>query len=365
MIEGRHIIPFFIPHLGCPHQCVFCNQHHVSGQVSYPGVEDIERAIDNWNGQGLPEIAFYGGSFTGLSPEKQRFFLAPAYRAVKENKIRAIRVSTRPDYINKEILLLLSSYGVTTVELGVQSLDEEVLSFSGRGHSVDDTFCAISLLKEHGFKVGVQLMPGLPGDSAQKSIEGAFTIAKLRPDMVRIYPTVVLKDTLLHKLFIEGLYQPLSLQESVAICKDMLATFRYFDINVIRVGLQPTKDISEGAQVVAGPFHPAFGELVESALIKKHIERVLEIISNFSDLLNLILFVSPKDCSIVAGHKKENILDIKQKFNINHVKILALSELPRGTIGVSRGNEDKPELIITRKDFLQHYMTQQLIKTRG
>ncbi|MGI6686192.1 MAG: elongator complex protein 3 [Bacillota bacterium] len=363
----RHIIPFFIPHLGCPHQCIFCNQHHVSGESASPKDSEIQQAINNWEGDTLPEIAFYGGSFSGLPYSSQSYFLTPAYHALKENKIRGIRISTRPDYINPEALDFLSSFGVKTVELGVQSLDPEVLARSCRGHKAEDVYRAVSLLKERGFAVGVQLMPGLPGDTREKSIQGALDIARMKPDMARIYPTLVLKDTPLHKLFLEERYHPLSLNEAVTISRDMLAIFRFYGVQVIRTGLQPTNDIAEGAKVVAGPFHPAFGELVKAALAKE--QAVMAIEEFLPERTNempkqeeaaIALWVSPRDCSIMAGHKRNNIEYLKNHFHLTEIKIIGTNNLDRGTIGISKKPE-QPQLIIPENRFLLQYVTKRLM----
>lgn len=359
--ELKHIIPFFIPHLGCPHQCIFCNQLHVSGKSSYPKDNEIAQAINEWQGKELPEIAFYGGSFSGLSFSWQRYFLTPAFEALQKNKIRGIRISTRPDYINHRVLSFLLSFGVRTVELGVQSLDEQVLSQSHRGHGVEDIFQALTLLKKQGFNTGVQLMPGLPGDSREKSIKGTFEIARMEPDMARIYPTLVLKDTPLHKLFLEESYHPLSLYDAVTISRDMLAIFRYYGVKVIRTGLQPTKDIAEGAQVVDGPFHPAFGELTASALAKEHIIMIMKEFLPVHPVTKVILWVSPRDCSIIAGHKRSNIDFLKKHFKLEEIKIKKLNNIERGNIGLSQINAGKPDLIISENQFLLQYVTEKLM----
>lgn len=359
--EQKHIIPFFIPHLGCSHRCIFCNQHHVSGERRFPKEKEIEQAINNWKEDTLPEIAFYGGSFSGLPFSWQRYFLTPAFQALQKNKVRGIRISTRPDYINHQVLSLLSSFGVRTVELGVQSLDEQVLKESQRGHGVEDVFQAITLLKEQGFNVGVQLMPGLPGDTREKIIEGTKKIARMKPDMARIYPTLVLKDTPLHKLFLEESYHPLSLHDAVTISRDMLAIFRFFGVKVIRTGLQPTKDIAEGVQVAAGPFHPAFGELVASALAKEHIVMVIKEFLAAEAVKQIALWVSPRDCSIIAGHKRSNVDFLNKYFKLESIKIIGTNALDRGTIGISQMNACKPDLIITENQFLLQYVMKRLM----
>lgn len=357
----KQIIPFFIPHLGCPHQCIFCNQHHVSGEAGYPKAQEIEQAIDHWEEDTLPEIAFYGGSFSALPYPLQRYFLTPAFHALQQKKISGIRISTRPDYIDSQVLSFLSSFGVETVELGVQSLDDLVLEKSRRGHHVEDVFRAVALLKEQGFTVGVQLMPGLPGDTGEKSLKGAMEIARMGPDLARIYPTLVLKDTPLHKLFLEGSYHPLSLHDAITISKDMLAIFRFFGVKVIRTGLQPTKDIAAGAQVAAGPFHPAFGELVAAALAQEHMTMMLKGFLAGEGAEQVLLWVSPRDCSIVAGHKRSNIAYLTASFHLAEIKIRGTGGLDRGTIGISRIDDCKPAFTVSENQFLLQYVGQRLM----
>lgn len=355
---SRYIIPFFIPHLGCPNQCVFCNQHHVSGQTDYPKTKDIMAAIEKWEGPALPEIAFYGGSFTGLSFKLQEYFLTPARQALEAGKIRGIRVSTRPDYINQNVLTFLKSFGVTTVELGIQSLDPEVLQNSCRGHSAEDAMLAVKMVKERGFMAGVQLMPGLPGDTWEKTLRGTFILARLKPDLARIYPTLVLKDTPLHKLFLEGKYYPLDLESAIHICRDMQAVFRCYGVNVIRTGLQPTKDIALGAQVAAGPFHPAFGELVASALLREQIVLALENFLDRHPTGRVKLFVSYRDCSMAAGHRRSNINFLQQQFGLKQISIAGSQKIPRGTVGVASEGQNQPLLVVQEEEFIKKYVEQ-------
>jgi len=356
----KHIIPFFIPHLGCPHQCIFCNQHHVSGASGGPTDREIAETINDWEGETLPEIAFYGGSFSGLPFSTQRYYLTPAFQALQDKKIRGIRISTRPDYITPQVVDFLSSFGVTTVELGVQSMDPEVLARAHRGHTAEDVYRAVDLLKEQGFTVGVQLMPGLPGDTYEKSIRGALELARRKPDMARIYPTLVLKDTPLHKLFLEGSYHPLNLQDAVAISRDMLAIFRFYGVQVIRTGLQPTGDIAPGAKLVAGPFHPAFGELTLAALAREQaVLAIEEFAESFAPLsASLTLWVNPRDCSIMAGHKRSNIEFLKNHFHFTEIKIMGTAHLDRGSIGCGRSRGTVPVLpyILPENRFLLQYV---------
>lgn len=361
MTDGsRHILPFFIPHMGCPHRCVFCDQHQVSGQSDYPKKEEIEKAIQLWQEEILPEIAFYGGSFTGLSEEWQSYFLLPAKNALLAGRARGIRVSTRPDCINDQILDHLASFGVTTVELGVQSMDDGVLALSGRGHRAEDTVQAVRLLKSRGFRVGVQLMPGLPGDTPEKSMAGVRTLVRLRPDMARIYPTLVLKNTPLHKMFINNEYQPLSLEQAVDLSRDMLAVLRADGVQVIRIGLQPTAEINTGAEVAAGPFHPAFGELAESQLMREQMVLALQILydhplSHRRFPPRVKFFVARQDCSLAAGHGRANIIYLQNRFPLGEIRIAGEKERRRSDLAVTSEEPGFPTIQLREADFLASY----------
>ena len=265
MAKKKHlIIPIFIPQQGCPHQCVFCNQPKITGKENRPDIGEVARTIEaylnTWKGSGKKEVAFYGGSFTGLDNNMQENFLAAAHRFVSADSIDSIRISTRPDYITDEGLLLLKRYKVETVELGVQSMVNEVLRFSGRGHTAADTVTAVALLKKYGFKIGLQFMPGLPGDTSETILYTASKIVELQPDFVRIYPTIVVRDTPLEKMYVTGLYRPWSLADMIDICRKLVSLFNAHGIIIIRLGLQSTETLEQG--IVAGPYHPSLRELV-------------------------------------------------------------------------------------------------------
>lgn len=263
--KRRLIIPIFIPHEGCPHQCVFCNQTDITGQNSLPALTEVSETIaqylSTWRGEGPREVAFYGGSFTGLSDNLQRDFLETAYAFIQRGEINAVRVSTRPDYISHEKVKLLREYGVGTVELGVQSMDDGVLGLSGRGHTAGDTVRAVELLRTAGLTIGLQMMPGLPGDTRETILATAREIVSLRPDFVRVYPTLVIKNTPLEKLYRRGDYCPWLLESMVEVCREVMSLFDNARIPVIRVGLQPTAELEES--IVAGPYHPSFRQLLE------------------------------------------------------------------------------------------------------
>ncbi|MBI5970016.1 MAG: radical SAM protein [Deltaproteobacteria bacterium] len=264
------IIPVFIPFGGCPHKCVFCDQNGITGVSVMPGenavVETIEKYLATWKGSGGKEVAFYGGSFTGLPIETQKKFLDCAAGFVRDGRVDGIRVSTRPDYISNEAALFLKENRVTTVELGAQTMSDLVLRLSGRGHSANATIEAVKTLKAAGFKVGVQFMPGLPGDTLESIIETTDAVIALKPDFVRVYPTLVLKGTALHRMYLNNEYSAWGLDEMVEVCRVVFARLAQAGIPVIRTGLQTTEGLLEN--LAAGPYHPSFRGLVENKVSK-------------------------------------------------------------------------------------------------
>jgi len=226
--------------------------------------DTIESYLSTWIHNGIKEVAFYGGSFTALKKQVQVDYLKTAYRYVKDGDLDGIRLSTRPDCITEEIVEFLKSYGVSTVELGVQSMDEEVLKSSGRGHSGEDVIKASKIIKDSGLTLGLQIMPGLPADTEERALATAKSVASMEPSFVRVYPTLVIKDTPLHKLYERGDYKPWSLKDMVRVCKEIKNIFEEKDIKIVRMGLQPTVELEE--TLVDGPYHPAFRSLVNNEL---------------------------------------------------------------------------------------------------
>ena len=271
-MKTHAIIPVFIPHKGCPNDCVFCNQKAITARTADVTPEDVKNLIERYlptlQDRGLEtiELAFFGGSFTAIDIDIQKDLLSVAREYVEKNIIDDIRLSTRPDCINDEILTMLKEYRVSIIELGVQSLDDRVLIDSVRGHSDEDVFKSANLIKSYGIKLGLQMMTGLPSDTEEKCIYTAKKFIELKPDCVRVYPTLVVRDTGLEKLLNESKYSPFTLEQSIDIVKKVLVLFYINNINVIRVGLQATEDIAIGKEVLAGPYHPAFRQLVESAM---------------------------------------------------------------------------------------------------
>lgn len=273
------ILPIFIPHAGCPHQCVFCNQRTISGQKTAAVVEakaQIERWLQWLKPNRDNEAAFYGGSFTGLDIALQKQLLALTDELLEKGIIGSVRLSTRPDYIDAERLALLKEHHVELVELGVQSLDDAVLQKAERGHRAEAVYAAHKLLREFGFKTGIQLMVGMPGQSFGSVQETAQKVAALKPDIARIYPLLVIKDTPLAQSYAKGEFAPLSLEEAIEQSAYVYKTMRSAGINVIRIGLQPDEELCATGNIVAGPFHPAMGELVKSCALRNHFTPIME-----------------------------------------------------------------------------------------
>lgn len=327
------VIPFYVNHKGCPERCVFCDQDSISGQGG--GIPDKDRIkseirayLKSWKGKGRREVAFYGGTFTALPLFIQERLLFSVKTFIESGEIDAVRVSTRPDAIDEEVLRFLIAYGVKTVELGVQSMDDEVLRLSGRGHNSTHTENAARLIKEYGLTLGCQLMPGLPGDSYDKSMKSAKKVAHLGAEIVRIYPALVIRGTKLEKMFLQGSYQPLVFDEALHLCADMVSMFRERNIHVIRVGLQAEKSLRDS--VISGPYHPSFGERVESTVF---IKRARQLLTEQSDAGKDISFhISPLDESAFRGHKSVNIKGLNNDFPHLNFAVIKDASLPKGSL---------------------------------
>lgn len=323
-MKKEYIIPIFVPHLGCPHTCVFCNQNKISGEQRRVNADDVRKTIDFYldsfkEKDANVEVAFFGGSFTAIDVELQKELLEAANEYIKKGLVSSIRISTRPDCINKEILKMLKKYKVKTIELGVQSSNDYILRKAERGHTFEDVKKASKLINWYGFTLGHQMMIGLPESTALDEINTAKALIKLKPKIVRIYPVLVIKGTKLEKMMENGEYEPLTVVQAVERARDVASLFNRKKIKIIRIGLQNTDEISapgdKNSQVVAGPFHPAFRQLVEASMwydvivakIKKFNIKVkeVEIIANSYDINNII------------GHKKENIYKLKEIYDVD------------------------------------------------
>ena len=274
--QKKITIPIFVPHKGCPNDCVFCNQRKITGMVEEMTVPRAKATIEEFLSEkredAFYEIAFFGGSFTAISDVRRVELLQLAHQYILTGEVKSIRVSTRPDAIDEMILEELQRYGVEVIELGVQSLDERVLQESNRGHDTACVYRSAKLIRNYGFQLGLQMMIGLPFDSEETVWFTANEFVKIKPDMVRIYPTLVVEDTKLATWLKEGTYRALSVEQAVEQAKKCKVLFACHDIPVIRMGLQATTEIQEGSSVLAGPFHPSFGEMVYSAIYQDFLE---------------------------------------------------------------------------------------------
>ena len=316
MLTNKHYtIPVFIPELACPFQCVFCNQKKISGQQNIPSGDEIIATIENHlrtfkSKDRYVEVGFFGGSFTGIPIEEQKRYLLYVQSYIRLELVQSIRLSTRPDYITEDILKMLKKYNVSTIELGAQSFDDDVLKKSRRGHTSLQLEKAASLILDHGFKLGLQMMIGLPGDTLEKSISTAKKIVKAGADCTRIYPSIVIKDTVMHNWYKQGKYKPLDLDEAVNWTKHILPIFENAGTNVIRVGLHPSEGLLSGEELIDGPFHPSFKELVLSRIWGD----LLESQTNLIKKRNIEIRVSPKQLNYAIGYKSENKIRLNNKF---------------------------------------------------
>lgn len=339
MSKRHYIIPVFVSHRGCPHDCIFCNQKKITGHGGDASPEDVRDKIEQYL-QTIPqqdtcvELAFYGGSFTAIPIEQQRALLHVVQPYIDQGQIESIRISTRPDCITEEIMQLLMHYRVKIIELGVQSMDEDVLTISNRGHRQDDVVHSVQMLKSKGFTVGVQVMVGLPGDTEEKCIATVKKLAALKPDIARIYPALVITHTYMEQMYYRGEYQPLTLQQAVNISKKLLTIFETSNVEVIRIGLQPTENILEGKEVVAGPFHPSMRQLVMSALYQ---DMMMHMLKEDGEIKHLEIYVHPLDISDVLGQKRSNIQYLKEQLNIEKVVVLQDMESPRQSVMLKCG----------------------------
>ena len=331
----HYIIPIFIPHHGCPNQCVFCNQRLITGtssDVDASQVKDIiAEHLTRVSEPRFVEIAFYGGSFTALPVVRQIELLTPAKEALDRGRVSAIRISTRPDAIDGETVERLISFGVCTVELGAQSMDNKVLANAGRGHTAADTAQAATLIKNYSLQCGIQLMPGLPGEDWSSLIWTAGEVVRLKPNFTRIYPTVVIAGTELADLFRDGKYKPLSLDSAVTRAAYLKLLFEAAGIPVIRTGLQATDDLTADT-VLAGPYHPAFGEMVESFWYKMMIAQLLDCFSG-QRVEKMTVLHHLLDTSKVRGLNNRNVAYWRNQYKIREISFRP-GELERGEIVV-------------------------------
>ena len=325
-MKKQYIIPIFVPHLGCPNECTFCNQKKISGQLKNVTEKDVRETIEyyleNFKDKDVyKEVAFFGGSFTAIEENLQERLLSTAYEYIKEKKVDGIRVSTRPDCIDKKVLKRLKKYKVKTIELGVQSTNDYILKKCKRGHNFADVKKASRLIRWKGFTLGHQMMVGLPESTKLDELNTAKDLAKLKPKKARNYPVLVIRGTELEKEYKEGKYEPLTVEQAVERCKELCYFFGKKNIKVIRIGLQSTDTICDpklkGSEVVAGPYHETFRQLVESAM---YYDMVVEKIKKFNTKVKEVeIRVHPQTVNNVVGYKRQNIEKLKEFYDVDVV----------------------------------------------
>lgn len=334
------IVPIFIPHQGCPHHCVFCEQEKITSQSSRPLVvrhvqEILDQAISapGFDPSRRPAVAFYGGTFTGLPLSRMKELLGAVSPYLKKRLFCSIRVSTRPDALDDDRLNLMKDAGVDTVELGIQSMDNHVLKLSNRGHTKEDSVRAVHHLKKHGFEVGIQLMPGLPGDSPECFRSTVSQVISLRPDLVRLYPAVVIRGTELSRMYREGMYKPMALEEAVEICIESCIRFESERIRVIRIGLMSSPSLTKKDQIIAGPWHPSFGHLVRSGVYRQKIEPLLPIHGSGPSIK---IFASKREVPLLRGYRNQGLAWLEEKTGAINIRIEPDDSIPAGRIRITR-----------------------------
>ena len=326
MSARAYILPVFVPHRGCPHTCVFCNQRRISGAAMPATAEDVKKAIREAAAflpkGGKRQLAFYGGSFTAIPIPEQEALLGAAKEAMDRGEIDSIRLSTRPDAIDETVLSRLKAYGAETIELGAQSMDDRVLRLTERGHTARDVERASKLVKDAGFQLILQMMTGLPGSSDESDIETARRLIALGPDGVRVYPTVIVRDTALCDMWRAGEYKEHTVEDAVRVCAKIVPLFEAANIPIIRLGLNPTEELSGGA-AVGGAYHPALGELVKSRIL---LEKARALLSDVEPGSRVTLTVGRGKASQMAGQHRENIRRLTEDYALTDLKIREKSE---------------------------------------
>ncbi|MFZ0613958.1 MAG: radical SAM protein [Desulfobacterales bacterium] len=345
------IVPVFLPHAGCPHRCVFCNQHAITRAApGLPPEAELENAIVRFlsyspKRHSTIQIAFFGGNFLGQDTAAVKACLTLAQRFVDDGRVESIRFSTRPDTIDRQRLDVLAGYRVRTIELGAQSMADAVLGRSRRGHTAAQTTAAVKRLKAEGYAVGLQMMVGLPGDTAGRAVESAQRLADLHPDFIRIYPTIVLKGSLLAAWYHAGRYTPLSLENAIELVKELYLIFYRNDVPVVRMGLQAAGDLITDDEVVAGPCHPAFGHLVHAALFLEMADRLLSHRSRDWATTTVVLQSHPRSVSKLNGLKRGNIEVLRRQYQLRHLAVESDPFLPEDGLRLRGG-----EAVVTYRD---------------
>jgi histone acetyltransferase (RNA polymerase elongator complex component) len=340
MLEHPVIIPIFLPAMGCLDRCIFCNQKASNEGLPSPAsvrhfIEASLAQIPDNKKNREKQVAFYGGSFTAIHRDDQARYLKEVQPFIASGPVDSIRISTRPDALDEKTLSLLKEYGVRTIEVGVQSMIDEVLFLAHRGHRAEDTASATLRLKQWGFEVGHQLMIGLPGDTCDRFLQTLDRVIELKPDFLRIHPTLVLRGAPLENLWREGRYTPLSIEETIEWLKRGLARLENSSISVARMGLQPTDELERN--FLAGPYHPALRQLVDGAIF---FDMAMSLLQTSQKSGQALFLCHPKEISNLRGQKNENILKLKKHFNLSDIFIHGRQELPRGYLGLQTQGEE-------------------------
>lgn len=342
------IIPIFLPNLGCRQRCLFCNQKAVSEDLPPPSfirgwiAASLSAIPVDRRKSGERQVAFYGGSFTAIDREDQIRYLGEVEPFVSSGAIDSIRISTRPDALEEGILLLLKEYRVKTVEIGAQSMVDEVLLLANRGHRAEVTAHSVARLKHWGFEVGLHLMIGLPGDTLQRFLQTLDSVIDLRPDFIRIHPTLVLKGAPLEDLWLTKSYLPLSLDEAIGWLKKGLLRLERSSIPVARIGLQPAKELER--DLLAGPYHPALHQLVDSSIA---FDMAVELLNIFPGEPCPLFFCHPAEISNVRGQRNGNVQKLRDRFSLKEILVQGREDVSRGSLALRTRSGDAS---IHRKD---------------
>jgi len=335
------VIPIFIPYSGCPHRCVFCNQAVLTGRKTpIPDASEIKRTILKYLKLKKPfrkpvEVSFFGGNFLGLDKDTVHALLESVQPFLKQSAVDGIRFSTRPDTISEKTLSFISDYPVSCIELGVQSMDDEILARNRRGHTSEDTKKAVFLIKKKGYRLGLQIMVGLPGDTRETTMATGKAISCLAPDFVRIYPTLVIEGSTLAAWYKKGEYSPIQMEDCIERVKSLYVMFSEKNIRVIRIGLQANEELDRGHSVLAGPYHPAFGHMVLSEIM---FDKAVSLIGKNPKAIasrSIKISVHPSFVSRMQGLNKQNIFRMKKRFGFERIQIIADPEIPLDDISIS------------------------------
>lgn len=316
-MKKHYVIPIFIPESACPFRCTYCNQYNITEKATSPNPDEVASFISKYletipyqNPEVVVKVAFFGGNFTGLPISEQEAYLKVVQNFIDNKSIQTIQLSTRPDYISDPILQLLKKYRVSLIELGAQSLDAEVLKCTKRGHTVQDVEKSAQMIRQYGFELGLQMMIGLPGDTFDKSLATAQKIVDLGAKYSRIYPTLVIKDTDLEQEYKKGDYVPLTLEQAVDWCAQIVPIFEQNGVQILRLGLHPSEGLIHHETLIAGPFHVSFKELVLTALWREKLQQLSQ--NNLTDTFELE--VPKAEINYAIGYESRNKLWLERKY---------------------------------------------------